>query len=106
MTKVELTQAPEVAGKAMTEQNGPQEGLAPRSPEDKDKIPSRVTLTDVELQKLPPEELVIQWRLQDAYVTALERRLAQQEGRYSFHEIVEFYDYQIINYEFTWIDIL
>lgn len=55
--------------------------------------PGRVILSDSELENITVSELTTRWRLQDVYVTTLEQRLAQQEGRYSIHAHVE----QLIN---------
>lgn len=51
--------------------------------------PSRVTLSEAELETITVSELATRWRQQDSYVTHLEQRLAQQEGRYSIHTLVE-----------------
>lgn len=61
--------------------SGPEAGEAqpPKSPDDR---PSRVVITDNDLENLTVAEFANRWRLQDSYVNALERRLAQQEGRY------------------------
>lgn len=57
------------------------DSLRPKSP-DADR-PSRVILTDNDLGSMSPAEFASKWRLQDVYITALEQRLSQQEGRYS-----------------------
>lgn len=51
--------------------------------------PSRVILSDSELENITISELTTRWRQQDSYITSLEQRLAQQEGRYSIHTLVE-----------------
>lgn len=53
--------------------------------------PARVTLSENELENITVAELATRWRQQDCYVTSLEQRLAQQEGRYSIHPLVEHY---------------
>lgn len=46
-----------------------------------DKAPIvRVVLTDSDISSLTAADWVIRWRQQESYVSALERRLAQQEG--------------------------
>lgn len=82
--------------------HGAEAASGPRSPDVKEKIPSRVVMSEVELSKASAGELVSNWRLQDSYVSSLEQRLAQQEGRYCLHSEVEFFDYKIINYGLSW----
>lgn len=45
-----------------------------------DHTPSRVAVTESEAATLSAPEWASRWRQQDTYVTALERRLALQEG--------------------------
>ncbi|EFA08115.1 pre-mRNA-splicing regulator female-lethal(2)D [Tribolium castaneum] len=45
-----------------------------------DKAPARVLVSESEMGALSPAEWCGRWRQQDAYIAALERRLAQQEG--------------------------
>lgn len=46
-----------------------------------DKAPIiRVVLADSDISSLTAADWVIRWRQQESYVSALERRLAQQEG--------------------------
>lgn len=49
--------------------------------------PARIILTDSELDSITVSELATRWRQQDNYITSLEQRLAQQEGRYSIHSL-------------------
>lgn len=61
-----------------SEERPPGEGGGdPRSPE----APARVPIPEAELGSLGAGELAARWRRQDAYVDALELRLARQEGR-------------------------
>lgn len=43
--------------------------------------PVRIILTDSEWDSITVSELATRWRQQDSYITSLEQRLAQQEGR-------------------------
>lgn len=61
----------------------------PTSPGEKDKPSTRVNLCDSELPNISAADWATHWRQQDVYVSALEQRLAQQEGRYSIHSNVE-----------------
>ncbi|KAG5896947.1 hypothetical protein JTB14_024794 [Gonioctena quinquepunctata] len=52
----------------------------PTSPAEKDKAPSRVTVTDQEMGAMTPQEWQIRWIQQESFVTLLERKTIQQEG--------------------------
>lgn len=69
----------------MSEQDGSSEAAHNSSK------PARVILTESDLENITVSELGTRWRQQDSYVTTLEQRLAQQEGRYSIHSLVEHY---------------
>lgn len=45
----------------------------------------RVILTDLDLETITVTELATRWRLQEGYLSTLEQRLQQQEGRYTIH---------------------
>lgn len=49
----------------------------PKSPD----VPSRVVISESDLGSFNAGELASRWRRQDAYVDALEQKLARQEGR-------------------------
>lgn len=70
----------------MSEQDGAGDTARPSSPR-----PVRVTYSDSELEKIPVSELASRWRQQESYVTNVEQRLSQLEGRYSIHSLVEHY---------------
>lgn len=55
----------------------------PSSPVDRDKVPSRVVVSEQEMGTMTPIEWQTRWRQQDSYVTLLERKTAQQEGTIS-----------------------
>lgn len=71
------------------------------SPDGRKKPLARVILSENELSSLSSSELVDRWKQQDVYVSGVEERLGQQEGRYSIHEYVEYFDF---NYDYTWDD--
>lgn len=88
----------------MSDQAGP--GVPPQlnGPDEKDKVPNRVVLNESELGNLSIAEFVSHWRQQDTYITSLEQRLSQQEGRYTIHMFVELFDdkFNKYDYELTW----
>lgn len=78
----------------MSEQVCVGDGHPSGSPEgERNKAPSRIVLSENELANLSPSELVDRWKQQDTYVTSVEEKLGQQEGRYSIHTYVEYFDY-------------
>lgn len=52
----------------------------PSSPAERDKVPSRVIISESEILSLTPNEWVSRWHQQDSYITTLERKLTLQEG--------------------------
>ncbi|KAL3274168.1 hypothetical protein HHI36_015582 [Cryptolaemus montrouzieri] len=58
----------------------PSEGQQPSSPAEKDKVPSRLIITDGEMNSLSAAEWGSRWRQQDSYLMSLERRASSQEG--------------------------
>lgn len=52
----------------------------PSSPAEKDKVPSRVLISESEIASLTPTEWVNRWHQQDSYIATLERKLNLQEG--------------------------
>lgn len=56
------------------------EGLQPCSPAEKDRVLSRVLLSESELSNLSPTEWISRWRQQESYISTLERRTTLQEG--------------------------
>ncbi|XP_066259716.1 pre-mRNA-splicing regulator female-lethal(2)D [Euwallacea similis] len=59
--------------------------LQPTSPAEKDKMPSRVLISESEIASLTPAEWVNRWHQQESYITTLERKLSLQEG--DIHEL-------------------
>lgn len=55
----------------------------PSSPVERDKVSSRVVVSDQEMGTLTPLEWQSRWRQQESYVTLLERKTTQQEGTIS-----------------------
>lgn len=52
----------------------------PTSPAERDKVPTRVMVSDQEMDALSAQEWQNHWRQQESYVILLERKAAQQEG--------------------------
>lgn len=84
----------------MSDQAGPGVPPQPSSPDEKDRAPNRVVLNDSELGSLSSAEFATHWRQQDTYITSLEQRLSQQEGRYTIHMFVELFDDKFNKYDY------
>lgn len=54
----------------------------PLSPAERDKVPSRVIISESEITSLSPTEWVHRWHQQDSYIATLERKVHLQEGTY------------------------
>lgn len=52
----------------------------PISPAERDKAPTRVVMTEQEINALTTQEWQSHWRQQESYAILLERKAAQQEG--------------------------
>ncbi|ERL85432.1 pre-mRNA-splicing regulator female-lethal(2)D [Dendroctonus ponderosae] len=52
----------------------------PLSPAERDKVPSRVIISESEITSLSPTEWVHRWHQQDSYIATLERKVDLQEG--------------------------
>lgn len=83
----------------MSEQGGSGDAAQPSSPDDKNRSPIRVTISDGELSSLSASDLASRWRLQEIYVNSLEHRVTQQEGRYCIHKLVDHFDHTITFYD-------
>lgn len=84
----------------MSDQADPGVPPQPSSPDEKDRAPNRVVLNDSELGSLSSAEFATHWRQQDTYITSLEQRLSQQEGRYTIHMFVELFDDKFNKYDY------